>query len=68
MESFCTSSENMEWNGMELGFGAKFQELIFRVDQGSFVLSTLYIITFFITYTLIGAKTWNDNEKTVLSF
>ena len=55
----------MEW---ELGFGAKFQELISKVDQGSFVLSTLYIITFFITYTLIGAKTWNDNEKAVLSF
>ena len=55
----------MEW---ELGFGAKFQELIFKVDRVSFVLSTLYIITFFITYTLIGAKTWNDNEKAVLSF
>lgn len=62
---YVIRKHGMEW---ELGFGAKFQELIFKVDKGSFVLSTLYIVTFIITYSLIGAKTWNDNQMAVLSF
>ena len=62
---YLIRKHGMEW---ELGFGKNFQEIIFRVDQGSFVLSTLYIVTFVITYSLTAAKTWNYNQKVVLSF